>query len=56
MRRKCSDFRTNATAIAFTGKDSDEVCGAGGIRKSERKRPRPRTVSSATGSENEMTN
>ncbi len=45
------------TAIAFIyGKDSDEYVAAGGIRKSERKRPRPRTASSATGSENEMTN
>ncbi len=45
------------TAIAFKyGKDSEEYVAAGGTRKSERKRPRPRTVSSATGSENEMTN
>jgi len=43
------------TAIAFIyGKDSDEYVAAGGIRKSERKRPRPRTSSSATGSENVM--
>ncbi len=43
------------TAIAFIyGKDSDEYVAAGGIRKSERKRPRPRIVSSATGSENVM--
>ena len=43
------------TAIAFIyGKDSDEYVAAGGIRKSERKRPRARIVSSATGSENEM--
>ncbi|MBK9564341.1 MAG: hypothetical protein IPO37_03865 [Saprospiraceae bacterium] len=51
------DFRERMlTAIAFIyGKDSDEYVAAGGIRKSERKRPRPRIVSSATGSENEMT-
>ncbi len=43
------------TAIAFIyGKDSDEYVAAGGIRKSERKRPRPRIVSSATTAENEM--
>lgn len=43
------------TAIAFIyGKDSDEYVAAGGIRKSERKRPRPRTSSSATVSENVM--
>lgn len=43
------------TAIAFIyGKDSDEYVAAGGIRKSERKRPRPRTSSSAIGSENVM--
>ena len=43
------------TAIAFIyGKDSDEYVAAGGIRKSERKRPRPRTSSSATASENVM--
>lgn len=36
------------TAIAFIfGKDSDEYVAAGGIRKSERKRPRLRTVSPA---------
>lgn len=45
------------TAIAFIyGKDSEEYVAAGGIRKSERKRPRPRIVSSANGLENEMTN
>ena len=45
------------TAIAFMyGKDSEEYVAAGGTRKSERKRPRPRNVSSTTGSENEMTN
>ncbi len=56
--KKVRDFRERMlTAIAFIyGKDSDEYVAAGGIRKSERKRPRPRTVSSATGSENEMTN
>lgn len=43
------------TAIAFIyGKDSDEYVAAGGIRKSERKSPRPRTSTSATGSENVM--
>jgi len=43
------------TAIAFIyGKDSDEYVAAGGIRKSERKRPRLRNVSSATGTENVM--
>lgn len=41
------------TAIAFIyGKDSDEYVAAGGIRKSERKRPRPRNVSSAPSVEN----
>ena len=56
--KKVRDFRERMlTAIAFIyGKDSDEYVAAGGIRKSERKRPRPRNVSSATGSENEMTN
>lgn len=43
------------TAIAFIyGKDSDEYVAAGGIRKSERKRPRSKYVSSTTGSENVM--
>jgi len=56
--KQARDFRERLlTAIAFIyGKDSDEYVAAGGIRKSERKRPRPRIVSSATGSENEMTN
>jgi len=56
--KKTRDFRERLlTAIAFIyGKDSDEYVAAGGIRKSERKRPRPRNASSATGSENEMTN
>lgn len=41
-------------AIAFIyGKDSDEYVTAGGIRKSERKRPRKRNASSATNLENE---
>jgi hypothetical protein len=45
------------TAIAFIfGKDSDQYVAAGGIRKSERKRPRPRIISSATGTENDMSN
>jgi len=36
------------TAIAFLyGKDSEEYVAAGGVRKSERKRPRLRTVSPA---------
>lgn len=43
------------TAIAFIyGKDSDEYVAAGGIRKSERKRPRPRNVSSTQDPENVM--
>lgn len=45
------------TAIAFIyGKDSEQYVAAGGIRKSERKRPRPRNASSTTGSENGMSN
>lgn len=56
--KQARDFRERLlTAIAFIyGKNSDEYVAAGGIRKSERKRPRPRIVSSATGSENVMTN
>lgn len=41
------------TAIAFIyGKDSDEYVAAGGIRKSERKRPRSRQGSSPPAVEN----
>ena len=41
------------TAIAFIyGKDSDEYVAAGGIRKSERKRPRQRPESSTPNEEN----
>ena len=36
------------------GKDSAEYVAAGGIRKSERKRPRPRKSSSTTPTENDM--
>lgn len=51
--RSIRDLRERVlTAIAFIyGKDSDEYVAAGGIRKSERKRPRPRNVSSDSGSE-----
>jgi len=41
------------TAIAFIySKDSDEYVAAGGIRKSERKRPRPRNASFTPSVEN----
>jgi hypothetical protein len=54
--RELLDYRERIlTAIAFVfGKDSEEYVAAGGTRKSERKRPRPRNVSSATASGNEM--
>lgn len=43
------------TGIAFIyGKDSDEYVAAGGIRKSERKRPRPRNASSTIAAQNLM--
>jgi hypothetical protein len=56
--RELLDYRERIlTAIAFVyGKDTPQYVAAGGIRKSERKRPRPRNVSSATGSENGMSN
>ncbi len=56
--RELLDYRERIlTAIAFVyGKDTEEYVAAGGIRKSERKRPRPRNASSTTGSENEMPN
>ncbi len=43
------DYRERIlTAIAFIyGKDSEEYVAAGGVRKSERKRPRVRVVSTA---------
>ena len=52
--RSIRDYRERLlTAIAFVyGKDSDEYVAAGGIRKSERKRPRTRYVSSAPMEEN----
>ncbi len=54
--RELLDYRERIlTAIAFVyGKDTEEYVAAGGIRKSERKRPRPRNVSSTSGSENVM--
>ena len=54
--RELRDIRERMlTAIAFLyGKDTEQYVAAGGIRKSERKRPRPRYISSATGSENVM--
>lgn len=56
--RELLDYRERIlTAIAFVyGKDTPQYVAAGGIRKSERKRPRPRNASSTTGSENEMPN
>ncbi|HMR89807.1 MAG TPA: hypothetical protein PKD51_16715 [Saprospiraceae bacterium] len=56
--RELLDYRERIlTAIAFVyGKDTPQYVAAGGIRKSERKRPRPRNASSATGSENDMSN
>ena len=56
--RELLDYRERIlTAIAFVyGKDTPQYVAAGGIRKSERKRPRPRKASSATGSENDMSN
>jgi hypothetical protein len=57
-KRELLDYRERIlTAIAFVyGKDTPQYVAAGGIRKSERKRPRPRNASSTTGSENEMPN
>ena len=52
--RELLDYRERIlTAIAFVyGKDSEEYVAAGGIRKSERKRPRPRKDSSTPSVEN----
>jgi len=52
--REIRDFRERIlTAIAFIyGKDSDEYVAAGGIRKSERKRPRAKMSSSTPKVEN----
>ena len=54
--RELLDYRERMlTAVAFVyGKDSKEYVAAGGIRKSERKRPRPRNASSSTVTENLM--
>lgn len=52
--RELLDWRERLlTAVAFIyGKDSLEYVAAGGVKKSERKRPRPRNNSSSTQSEN----